>query len=123
MMAYLVDINACRHEVIDVEPILDEYYRLIGCRCVDFPTREIDGHPYNIICDDEGFLKPNHVSAVSSEKDMFGRQEQLVGNLLLFGVDQDNHEHGNRSLTDDEVAQIEEHVMEVFGHPIMFYTR
>lgn len=124
MRAYFIDSHNFEARAIDVEPALEEYYRLIGCRCVDFPRREIDGHAYNIICDDEGLLKPNRVSAVSTERDMFGSQEQLAGNLLIFGVDPDNYEHGNRSLTDDELRQIGEHVMYAFGVcPILFYTR
>jgi len=111
-----------------VEPKLDEYYRLIGCRCVDFAVREIDGHPYNIILDDEGLLKPNRIAAVSAKSDIWGNQERLAGNLLIFGLDPDDYEHGCKSLTDEELLQIQRRMIDgVFAdgseHPVLWYTR
>ena len=128
MRAYYINSETDEHGAIDVEPKLQEYYRLIGCRCVDFAVREIDGHPYNTILDDEGLLKPNRVTAVSVQSNAFGTQEQLAGNLLIFGVDPDDYEHGNASLTDDELLQIQSRMIYgVFAdgseHPVLFYTR
>ena len=56
---------------------LQDYYRLIGCDCIEITNREIRGKRYDIICDDEGLLKAEpQVSAVN------GRGEaMLVGNL------------------------------------------
>jgi len=124
MRAYYLNSKTDEHGPIEVEPSLNEYHRLIGCDCITVVTREVSGHPFDIVLDDDGLLKPNRVSAISVEADVFGTQEKLVGNLLIFGVDPDNYEHGNRSLTDDELVQIGEHVMYAFGVcPILFYTR
>ena len=128
MRAYYINGETDEHEPIDIEPKLDEYYRLIGCRCVDFAVREIDGHEYNIICDDEGLLKPNRITAISVMSNAFGERERLAGNLIIFGVDPDNYEHGCKSLTDEELLQIQRRmVMGVFAdgseHPTFWYTR
>lgn len=128
MRAYYINSETDEHEAIDIEPKLEEYYRLIGCRCVDFAVREISGRLYNIILDDEGLLKPNRVSAVSVWSNAFGAQEHLAGNLLIFGVDEDDFEHGCRSLTDDELLLIQSRMIDgIFAdgseHPVLFYTR
>lgn len=128
MRAYFINSETDEHKAIDIEPKLEEYYRLIGCRCVDFITREIDGHPYNIILDDEGLLKPNRIAAISVQSDIWGNQERLAGNLLIFGVDEDDYEHGCKSLTDEELLQIQRRMIDgIFAdgseHPLLWYTR
>ena len=128
MRAYFINSETDEHGPIETEPKLDEYYRLIGCRCVDFIIREINGHPYNIILDDEGLLKPNRIAAVSVQSNVFGTQEHLAGNLLIFGVDENDFEHGCRSLTDEELMQIQRRmILGVFSdgseHPVLFYSR
>lgn len=128
MKAYFINSETDEHKAIDIEPKLDEYYRLIGCRCVDFIVREIDGHPYNIILDDEGLLKPNRITAVSVHSDIWGNREHLAGNILMFGVDPDDYEHGCKSLTDEELLQIQRRMIDgVFAdgseHPLLWYTR
>lgn len=128
MRAYFINSETDEHVAIEVEPRLDEHYRLIGCRCVDFAVREIDGHPYNIVLDDEGLLKPNRIAAISVQSDMWGNQERLAGNLLIFGLDPDDYEHGCKSLTDEELLQIQRRMIDgVFAdgseHPVLWYTR
>lgn len=128
MRAYFINSETDEHEAIDIEPTLEEYYRLIGCRCVDFIMRDIDDTPYNIILDDEGLLKPNRVTAVSVHSDIWGNQEHLAGNLLIFGVDPDDFEHGCKSLTDNELLQIQCRMIDgIFAdgseHPVLFYSR
>lgn len=128
MRAYFINSETDEHGAIELEPKLDEYYRLIGCRCVDFAVREIDGHPYNIVLDDEGLLKPNRIAAISVQSDMWGNQERLAGNLLIFGLDPDDYEHGCKSLTDEELLQIQRRMIDgVFAdgseHPVLWYTR
>lgn len=128
MRAYYINSETDEHGAIDVEPRLDEYYRLIGCRCVDFAVREISGRSYNIVLDDEGLLKPNRITAASLQSNAFGTQERLAGNLLIFGVDEDDFEHGCRSLTDDELLLIRRRMVDgIFAdgseHPVLFYTR
>lgn len=127
MRAYYINGETDRRGTMDVEPRLSEYYKLIGCDCVDFVTRLIDGHPYNIILDDEGLLKPNRVTAISTMVDMFGDPERLAGSLLIFGVDRNDLDTGNAPLTDHEVMQISNHVrIGLFAdgelHPYLEYT-
>lgn len=128
MRAYFIDSKTDEHNVIDIEPTLDEYYRLIDCTCVDIIMREIDGHPYNIVLDDMGLLVPNRIAAISVTSNLFGDRERLAGNLLIFGVDMDDCECGCKSLTDDEVRQIQRRMiqglfMDGTEHPVLFYTR
>lgn len=128
MRAYFIDSKTDEHNVIDIEPTLDEYYRLIDCTCVDIIMREIDGHPYNIVLDDMGLLVPNRIAAISVTSNLFGDRERIAGNLLIFGVDTEDLESGLKSLTDDEVRQIERRMIQGLfrdgtEHPVLFYTR
>lgn len=81
MKMLLIDVkNACVEEV-DANG-LDDYYRFIGCDCIDITVRKVAGMRLPIICDDEGFLKANPIrSAYYEEPDML----PLVGNLLICG--------------------------------------
>jgi len=124
MRAYYINSKTDEHGLIEVEPSLKEYYRLIGCDCITIVTREVNGHPFDIVLDDEGLLKPNRTSAVSVEADVFGTQERLVGNLLIFG----SGEEAFRSLSDDEVLTIQRRMIysvsiDGIGHPTFLYTR
>lgn len=123
MRAYYVNSKTDEHGPIEVEPSLKEYYRLIGCDCITIVTREVNGHPFDIVLDDEGLLKPNRTSAISVEADVFGTQEKLVGNLLIFGSGEEDF----RSLTDDEVAVIRSRMLDGLladgtMHPMFWYT-
>ena len=124
MRAYYINSKTDEHGPIEVETSLKEYYRLIGCDCITIVTREVNGHPFDIVLDDEGLLKPNRTSAVSVEADVFGTQERLVGNLLIFG----SGEEAFRSLSDDEVLTIQRRMIysvsiDGIGHPTFLYTR
>ena len=87
---------------------LDDYYNLIGCRCIDIVHRKIGDVDVEIVIDDEGALVENpKVSAVD-----------IVGNLALFGnllvasgrVTDDGE---LTELTQDEIDAIMENVTEV----------
>ena len=124
MRAYYINSKTDEHGPIEVEPSLKEYYSLIGCDCITIVTREVNCHPFDIVLDDEGLLKPNRTSAVSVEADVFGTQERLVGNLLIFG----SGEEAFRSLSDDEVLTIQRRMIysvsiDGIGHPTFLYTR
>lgn len=67
---------------------LSDYYREIGCDCIDITSRIIGGKPFDIICDDEGLLKDNPVEMLSmvyiyDDKFMPG----LVGTLIFASHD------------------------------------
>ena len=126
MKAYYINGETDEHGPIEVEPKLEEYYRLIGCRCVDFAVRQIGGTAYNIICDDEGLLEGKKVTAWSTRRNAWGEHEVLVGNLLIFGYDPDNIENGCKPLTDDDVLAIQRRmVMGIFEdgteHSVLWY--
>ena len=124
MRSYYLNSKTDEHGPIEVEPSLNEYHRLIGCDCITVVTREVSGHPFDIVLDDDGLLKPNRVSAISVEADVFGTQEKLVGNLLIFGSEEEDF----RSLTDDEALTIRRSVIDVVFadgsvHPTFRYSR
>lgn len=87
MKAYLVDVNEGRHGVVEISEHdqLKQFYRLIGCECIDIAVRRIGGKPFNIIVDDEGLLVSCPIiSAVD------GRMKgMLAGNLVIMGMDSD----------------------------------
>ena len=128
MKAFLIDSKTDEFKAVDIEPTLKEYYRMLGCDCIDITVRRIGGVPYNIIVDDEGLLKPNRVSACCvSPKKANGTFEVLAGNLLIFGIDPDNYEHGNKSLDADDVENIKMSIGRfVFEdgsvHPVLAYS-
>ena len=61
---------------------LEEYYRHMDCDCIDLVCVEIDGHDYDIICDDEALLKGNPVPTlyISEDQVLFGSvpQERII---------------------------------------------
>lgn len=107
MKALFIDTKNNSVSVVDPQG-LDDYYDLIGCRCVDIVEREIgvkqDRARYNIICDDEGtFSDDPKISAVS----VFGHP-MLVGSLIIAGgVDEDGELIG---LTDKDLQKLAKYI-------------
>lgn len=99
----LIDVENISVGVVDANG-LDDYYKYIGCRCIDIVRRKIGGLPVEIVCDDEGLLVENpKLSAL----DMDG-QPTLFGNLLIASgrvVDGELTE-----LTTEEMYHIAEHL-------------
>lgn len=93
--------------VIDIEDKLKVFYELIGCRSIDIARRKIGNKYFDIICDDNGLLKTNHVtSAVDTQF-----REMMVGNLIVTKSD----DEGNLiDLSDDEIKQILRHTKTYF---------
>lgn len=78
----LVDVVSKKVDVVhlDQERELDELYRVLNCDTIDIVVRDIGGRKFDIVCDDEGFLKdPIVVSAVN----MADGSPALVGNLFI----------------------------------------
>lgn len=74
----LIDVNNNQFDIVEVEG-LDDYYKALSCSCVNIIRRKIDGKPFVIICDDEGFLaRSPKISAIDSAS-----RVMLVGNLLI----------------------------------------
>lgn len=69
---------------IDDTNKLNEYYRYLDCRCIDMATIDVDGHAYDVICDDEALLRqPLIPSLYISEERVF------FGNLAFVKVDEE----------------------------------
>lgn len=74
---------------IDETNKLGEYYRYINCRCIDMATIDVDGHVYDVICDDEALLRqPLIPSLYISEEQVF------FGNLAFVKVDEEGESVG-----------------------------
>ena len=104
-MKYLVlDVENRVVEVVEANT-LDDYYRLIGCRCIDIVSRTIGDVRVEIIIDDEGALVNNpKVSAI----DIDGTP-MLFGNLLVASgrVTEDGE---LTELTQEEVDEIMDNI-------------
>lgn len=103
MKMILIDVEKIHVDLVDVNG-LDDYYKYIGCRCIDIVRRNIGGLPVEIVCDDEGLLVDNpKPSAVTIDG-----EPTLFGNLLIASgrvVDGELTE-----LTVEEMHHIAEHL-------------
>ena len=103
-MAKMFLITAEETKVVKASE-LEDYYRLIGCDCIDIVARKIGDKYLEIICDDEGLLKENpRISAV--DKNM---KPALVGNLLIAGSTDEDGEL--TSLTDKDIELIKNNLL------------
>ena len=103
-MAKMFLITAEETKVVKASE-LEDYYRLIGCDCIDIVARKIGDKYLEIICDDEGLLKENpRISAV--DKNM---KPTLVGNLLIAGPTDEDGEL--TSLTDKDIELIKNNLL------------
>ena len=63
---------------------LNEYYRYLCCRSIDMATIDVDGHPYDLVCDGEALLRsPLIPSLYISEEQVF------FGNLAFVKIDEE----------------------------------
>lgn len=79
----LVDVEKGKVVIGKFKDDLDEFYKLLNCRCIDIQSRRVGfGDRYlNFIVDDEGLLRSDcRISALQA-----GGQPMFVGNLLVFG--------------------------------------
>jgi hypothetical protein len=109
MRAVLIDVKHDKLKIIDVTGGLEEMYRLLGYDCIDITYRDIQDEEglynvFNVVVDDEGMLEDSPIVSARSRDDM---STQLVGNLLVFGVDWDEANYGDLAgLSDDEVKLV-----------------
>ena len=104
-MKYLL-LDVENREVKTVEANdLDDYYKIIGCRCIDIVSRSIGDIRVEIVLDDEGaLLEHPKISAI----DIDGTP-MLYGNLLVAsGRVTDDGEL--TELTETEVEEIKDNV-------------
>lgn len=59
---------------IDDMDKLNEYYHYLDCRCIDMATIDVDGHAYDVVCDDEAMLRQPLIPSlyISDEQVFFG---------------------------------------------------
>ena len=104
-MKYLL-LDVKNREIKTVEANgLDDYYKIIGCRCIDVIHRRIGDVEVEIVLDDEGALVENpKVSAIGIDGTPI-----LFGNLLVAsGRVTDDGEL--TELTEEEVDEIMDNV-------------
>lgn len=120
MRGYLIDIENDKAREVEIEDKdhLGQFYKLIGCDCIDIAVRSIGGKPYNIVLDDEGLLVADPIaSAVDASY-----HAMLAGNLLIFGIGADMDLAG---ITQEDVDNIRSHCREVIDfdrmvtHPVV----
>ncbi len=113
----LLDIENDEAKVVEFEPTLGNYYKMLHCDLIDIVSRTIGYNRsrkvFDIVCDDEGTFKDDaKISAI----DNLGNP-QLVGSLLIVGLaDAEGHE---TSLTKKECDFVMERMckMNTINHP------
>ena len=78
--------------VIDEADMLSEYYRLLGCRCIDMVAIDVDGYSYDVVCDDEGLFREPLVPTLYISHD-----QVLFGNLAFVKTDEEGYAVGLES--------------------------
>ena len=100
MKMLLLDVEKRDVKMVEANG-LDDYYRLIGCRCIDIIHRRIGDVEVEIVLDDEGLLvedpKPSGIDVTGTPV--------LFGNLLIAsGRVTDDGEL--TELTEEEIDEI-----------------
>ena len=104
MKTLLLDVENEKVEVIDIEPELSEFYRVLNCDCIDIVRRCINGKWFDVMCDDEGLLKDHPKwSALCGSLEVM-----LVGNLLFLHHDDEGNPFG---LDDDEIRFLKSQIL------------
>ena len=91
------NLKASEETIIDN---LNNIYELLNCNLIDVVRRNIAGKDYDIICDDEGLLKPD---LIFTARNLNFSEDCIVGNLFVVSSD----ENGEFvSLETDEIKEI-----------------
>lgn len=104
----LINVYEGYVKVVEVEKTLDEYYRILGCNCIDITRRKIGNKTFEIIVDDEGALKTR---PIISAVDSYGNPA-LVGNLFIVkfnGID------NITSLSEQDIGYIKTKIKSYYG--------
>lgn len=120
MIGYLIDVENDKSGIVEIKDgdHLGQFYKLIGCECIDIAVRKVGGRPYNVVLDDEGLLVSNPTfSAIDG-----GMHAMLAGSIILFGIGDDMD---LTSIVDEDVVNIRDNMYEVFDfdrmgtHPVV----
>lgn len=109
MVGYKIDPFNMDAELVEVNG-LDDYYREIGCDCVDIAVVSVHGTPFNVIVDDEGLLKGGAIASVFDGNGI----PRLVNVAIVLGFGEDCDV---RSLTTSEVRALSDETY-VVSHPL-----
>lgn len=74
---------------IDEADTLNEYYHLLGCRCIDMVAIDVDGYSYDVVCDDEGLFRAPMVPTL-----YISEEQVLFGNLAFVKIDEEGYTVG-----------------------------
>ena len=74
---------------IDEADTLNEYYRLLGCQCIDMVAIDVDGYSYDVVCDDEGLFREPMVPTL-----YISEEQVLFGNLAFVKIDEEGYTVG-----------------------------
>ena len=74
---------------IDDTDKLNEYYRYLNCRCIDMATIDVDGHTYDVVCDDEALLRQPLIPSL-----YVSEEQVLFGNLAFVRTNEDGESVG-----------------------------
>ena len=107
MRGYLIDVENGKHGPVEVkgDNHLDQFYRLIGCQCIDIAVRKVGETYYNVVLDDEGLLVEDPITSAIDRT----QRGMLAGNLVIFGMDEQTMDLA--PLTDDDVRNIRKNLM------------
>ena len=106
MKYLLIDVINNKVEMVEADG-LDDFYRLLNCRCIDIIHRKIGDTECTLIIDDEGLLKAD---PIISAIDVSGLP-CLVGNIFIAS---DRTVDGELTeLTNEEVQDIMFNVAEI----------
>lgn len=68
---------------------LKEYYRFLDCHRVGTTTIDVDGHAYDVVCDDEALLRQPLIPSL-----YISEEQVLFGNLAFVRNDEDGESVG-----------------------------
>ena len=74
---------------IDEADTLNEYYRLLGCQCIDMVPIDVDGYAYDVVCDDEGLFREPMVPTL-----YISEEQVLFGSLAFVKIDEEGYTVG-----------------------------
>lgn len=97
-----IHIGKNGYEVCRIDGSLESLYTVCKCDLIDIVVREIDGHPFDFVCDDEGLFKEEIFCTVFSKK--YG--PSIVNDVFICSHD----EAELVGLTDDEVELAKSHI-------------
>lgn len=87
-------------EVVEIEPKLDTYYKILDCDTVEMPSRKIGGKYFIFICDEEALCGKVSAVTVRSKSD---DELNLVNSVIICNTDDEGNEV---SLSDEDITLI-----------------